>query len=243
MRFINSFSTDAGFNLAAEEYLLKQGTEDVFMLWQSAPSIIIGKHQRMEAEVNLTVAGEKQIPVFRRFSGGGAVYHDLGNINLTFIETTRLARFETYLEKTIIMLSAAGVAATGDERLGIYVGGRTVSGSAQCVHRNRAMYHCTLLYDTDLKLLNTLLAVAPSEENIRLHPSVRSVRSEVTNLKEYFYPAMPTDRFRNWIFSYFAETSVSEGFSKAEQTVIKELRRDKYNALDEEAYRRFTRPR
>ena len=88
MRFINSFSTDAGFNLAAEEYLLKQGTEDVFMLWQSAPSIIIGKHQRMEAEVNLTVAGEKQIPVFRRFSGGGAVYHDLGNINLTFIETT-----------------------------------------------------------------------------------------------------------------------------------------------------------
>ena len=107
MRFINSFSTDAGFNLAAEEYLLKQGTEDVFMLWQSAPSIIIGKHQRMEAEVNLTVAGEKQIPIFRRFSGGGAVYHDLGNINLTFIETTRLARFETYLEKTIIMLSAA----------------------------------------------------------------------------------------------------------------------------------------
>lgn len=84
------------------------------------------------------------------------------------------------------MLSAAGVAATGDERLGIYVGGRKVSGSAQCVHRNRAMYHCTLLYDTDLKLLNTLFAVAPSEENIRLHPSVRSVRSEVTNLKEYF---------------------------------------------------------
>ena len=232
MRFINSFSTDAGFNLAAEEYLLKQGTEDVFMLWQSAPSIIIGKHQRMEAEVNLTVAGEKQIPVFRRFSGGGAVYHDLGNINLTFIETTRLARFETYLEKTITMLSAAGVA-TGDERLGIYVGGRKVSGSAQCVHRNRAMYHCTLLYDTDLKLLNTLFAVAPSEENIRLHPSVRSVRSEVTNLKEYFYPAIPTDRFRNWIFRYFAETSVSEGFNKAEQTVIKELRRNKYNALDE----------
>lgn len=243
MRFINSLSTDAGFNLAAEEYLLKQGTEDVFMLWQSAPSIIIGKHQRMEAEVNLTAAGEKQIPVFRRFSGGGAVYHDLGNINLTFIETTRLARFETYLEKTITMLRAAGVAATGDERLGIYVSGRKVSGSAQCVHRNREMYHCTLLYDTDLKLLNTLLAVAPSEENIRLHPSVRSVHSEVTNLKEYFYPAIPTDRFRNWIFRYFAETSVSEGFNKAEQTGIEELRGNKYNALDEESYRRSTRPR
>jgi len=90
MRFINSSFTDAGFNLAAEEYLLKQGTEDVFMLWQSAPSVIIGKHQRVETEVNRTMAEQNKIPVFRRFSGGGAVYHDLGNINLTFIETTCL---------------------------------------------------------------------------------------------------------------------------------------------------------
>ena len=105
MRFINSSFTDAGFNLAAEEYLLKQGTEDVFMLWQSAPSVIIGKHQRVETEVNRTMAEQNKIPVFRRFSGGGAVYHDLGNINLTFIETTRLARFETYLERTVEMLT------------------------------------------------------------------------------------------------------------------------------------------
>lgn len=106
MRFINSSFTDAGFNLAAEEYLLKQGTEDVFMLWQSAPSVIIGKLQRVETEVNRTMAEQNKIPVFRRFSGGGAVYHDLGNINLTFIETTRLARFETYLERTVEMLTA-----------------------------------------------------------------------------------------------------------------------------------------
>ena len=115
MRFINSSFTDAGFNLAAEEYLLKQGTEDVFMLWQSAPSVIIGKHQRVETEVNRTMAEQNKIPVFRRFSGGGAVYHDLGNINLTFIETTRLARFETYLERTVEMLTAAGVAVRGDD--------------------------------------------------------------------------------------------------------------------------------
>lgn len=67
MRFINSSFTDAGFNLAAEEYLLKQGTEDVFMLWQSAPSVIIGKHQRVETEVNRTMAEQNKIPVFRRF--------------------------------------------------------------------------------------------------------------------------------------------------------------------------------
>ena len=202
MRFINSSSTDAGFNLAAEEYLLKQGTEDVFMLWQSAPSVIIGKHQRVETEVNRTMAEQNKIPVFRRFSGGGAVYHDLGNINLTFIETTRLARFETYLERTIEMLTAAGVAVRGDERLGIYADGRKVSGSAQCVHRNRAMYHCTLLYDTNLVLLNKLLEVEGLEEKVAVHPTVRSVRSEVTNLKEYMHPALSTDKFREWVFRY-----------------------------------------
>ena len=231
MRFINSSFTDAGFNLAAEEYLLKQGTEDVFMLWQSAPSVIIGKHQRLETEVNRTMAEQNKIPVFRRFSGGGAVYHDLGNINLTFIETTRLARFETYLERTVEMLTAAGVAVRGDERLGIYVDGRKVSGSAQCVHRNRAMYHCTLLYDTNLVLLNKLLEVEGLEEKVAVHPAVRSVRSEVTNLKEYMHPALSTDKFREWVFRYFAGPSVAEAFSKEELAIIEGLRENKYNTI------------
>ena len=83
-----------------------------------------------------------------------------------FIETICLVRFETYSERTVEMLTAAGVAVRGDERLGIYVDGRKVSGSAQCVHRNRAMYHCTLLYDTNLVLLNKLLEVEGLEERL-----------------------------------------------------------------------------
>lgn len=223
MRFINSPSTDAGFNLAAEEYLLKQSTEDVFMLWQSAPSVIIGKHQRVEAEVDVALATEKGIPVFRRFSGGGAVYHDLGNINLTFIETIQLPRFETYLERTIDMLSAAGIIAQGDKRLGIYVDGKKVSGSAQCVHRNRVMYHCTLLYDTELDLLDNLLDVKLPQEDIKLHPSIRSVRSEVTNLNKYMHPSLSTKEFREWAFRYFAGESHSEGFTEKELTLIDAL--------------------
>ena len=158
-------------------------------------------------------------------------YIDLGNINLTFIETTRLARFETYLERTVEMLTAAGVAVRGDERLGIYVDGRKVSGSAQCVHRNRAMYHCTLLYDTNLALLNKLLEVEGLEEKVAVHPAVRSVRSEVTNLKEYMHPALSTDKFREWVFRYFAGPSVAEAFSKEELAIIEGLRENKYNII------------
>ena len=231
MLCIHNTQTDPYFNLAAEEYLLKNFKENIFMLWQNEPSIVIGKHQDVWAEVNLKFVQDQQIKIARRFSGGGAVYHDLGNINLTFIETTRLARFETYLERTIEMLTAAGVAVRGDERLGIYADGRKVSGSAQCVHRNRAMYHCTLLYDTNLVLLNKLLEVEGLEEKVAVHPTVRSVRSEVTNLKEYMHPALSTDKFREWVFRYFAGPSVAEAFSKEELAIIEGLRENKYNII------------
>ena len=231
MLCIHNTQTDPYFNLAAEEYLLKNFKENIFMLWQNEPSIVIGKHQDVWAEVNLKFVQDQQIKIARRFSGGGAVYHDLGNINLTFIETTRLARFETYLERTIEMLTAAGVAVRGDERLGIYADGRKVSGSAQCVHRNRAMYHCTLLYDTNLVLLNKLLEVEGLEEKVAVHPTVRSVRSEVTNLKEYMHPALSTDKFREWVFRYFAGPSVAEAFSKEELAIIEGLRENKYNTI------------
>ena len=80
-------STDAYFNLAAEEYLLRSFGQDVFMLWQNEPSVVIGKHQNVWAEINPAFIQERDIKVVRRFSGGGAVYHDLGNLNFTFIES------------------------------------------------------------------------------------------------------------------------------------------------------------
>ena len=94
IRCIYSPFTEIYFHLAAEEYLLKQGNEDIFMLWQDTPSVVIGKHQRLRSEVDQEWAEREQVHIARRFSGGGAVYHDLGNVNLTFIETTpRLPEF------------------------------------------------------------------------------------------------------------------------------------------------------
>ena len=109
IRCIYSPFTDIYFHLAAEEYLLKQGNEDIFMLWQDTPSVVIGKHQRLRSEVDQEWAEREQVHIARRFSGGGAVYHDLGNVNLTFIETTpRLPEFVTYLQRTLDFLNSDG---------------------------------------------------------------------------------------------------------------------------------------
>ena len=230
VRCINSPYTDIYFHLAAEEYLLKHGKEDLFMLWQDHSSVVIGKHQRLKAEVDWEWAQQEGIHVARRFSGGGTVYHDLGNINLTFIESSSLLPdFEVYLYRTLDFLSSLGLPAEGDERLGIYLNGLKISGSAQCVHRNRVLYHCTLLYDTDLEILNRV--ISPGKETAdELHPSVYavpSVRSEVTNVC-HSLDSLPISRFRDLAFQFFSQGQAAGSFSEQELQAIHQLREEKY---------------
>ena len=230
IRCIYSPYTDIYFHLAAEEYLLKQGTEDVFMLWQSVPSVVIGKHQRLRSEVDKEWAKQHRIAIARRFSGGGAVYHDLGNVNFTFIETvSRLPEFVHYLQRTLDFLSFIGIEAKGDERLGIYLDGLKISGSAQCVHKNRVLYHCTLLYDTNLTALNKVLN---PERNIETGVAssvyaVPSVRSEVTNISRYL-PMETVDHFKAILFEYFSQKGCADTFSEKELEAIHRLRTEKY---------------
>lgn len=196
IRCIYSPFTEIYFHLAAEEYLLKQGNEDIFMLWQDTPSVVIGKHQRLRSEVDQEWAEREQVHIARRFSGGGAVYHDLGNVNLTFIETTpRLPEFVTYLQRTLDFLNSMGLMATGGERLGIYLNGLKISGSAQCLYKDRVLYHCTLLYDTDLTALHQALNPAPmvDDETLSSVYAVPSVRSEVTNIRRHLSAGTVTD--------------------------------------------------
>lgn len=228
MRCIDNPCQDIYFNLAAEEYLLKQCTDDVFMLWQDTAAAVIGKHQRWRAEVDGAFALARHIPLARRFSGGGAVYHDSGNLNLTFIESTRLAGFDKYLQRTLDFLLSFGIAAQGDARLGIYIDGLKVSGSAQCVHRGRVMYHCTLLFDTDLPVLRRVLAAPPSASP-PVGYGVPSVRSEVTNIKNYLPVPLSVGAFRQRAFRYFAQGRVSQPFDEAEAEAIRLLLEEKYS--------------
>jgi len=162
---IDNRCTDIYFNLAAEEYLLKQKRGNFFMLWQSEPSVVIGKHQSVAAEADERFLDEKGITLARRFSGGGAVYHDRGNINLSFIETVKQPDFVYYLQQVVDFLEKVGISAYADQRLGIYVDERKISGSAQCIHKDRVMYHCTLLFSTDLDTLNAALNGDPDAES------------------------------------------------------------------------------
>ena len=230
IRCIYSPFTDIYFHLAAEEYLLKQGNEDIFMLWQDTPSVVIGKHQRLRSEVDQEWAEREQVHIARRFSGGGAVYHDLGNINLTFIETApRLPEFVTYLQRTLDFLNSIGLMAKGGERLGIYLNGLKISGSAQCLYKDRVLYHCTLLYDTDLTALNQALNPEPmvDDETLSSVYAVPSVRSEVTNIRRHLSAGTVTD-FKEKAFQYFSKSQSVSAFTREEIEAVNQLREEKY---------------
>lgn len=182
MLCIENNNTDAFFNLAAEEYLLKNVSEDIFMLWQNEPSVIIGKHQDVRAEVDISYIKQENIKIVRRFSGGGAVYHDLGNLNFTFIENGNKIHENKYTHQLIGFLETIGVSAVADNRQALTVGGLKISGSAQCIYKNRMMHHATLLFDTGLERLNLSLQGSPLEEETA-NVYVKSVKSPVTNLR------------------------------------------------------------
>ena len=188
MLCIHNTQTDPYFNLAAEEYLLKNFKENIFMLWQNEPSIVIGKHQDVWAEVNLKFVQDQQIKIARRFSGGGAVYHDPGNLNLTFIETGQIMQTDKYTIQIMNFLKTLGVHVEMDERKGLTIGGFKISGSAQSIHKNRYMHHATLLFSTDLDRLVTSLKSTSrqtpekTEANDRHSLNLYGVRSRISAL-------------------------------------------------------------
>ena len=230
MRLLISESTDVYRNLAAEEYLLKYSSEDIFMLWQSDNAVVVGKNQNVAAEVDIDYATRNDIRIARRYSGGGAVYQDMGNLNLTFIESTDKIDFNLYIDRVITFLASIGIKAEADERLGITVNGLKVSGSAQCIHKNRVMYHCTLLYSTDLEVLDISLngdsnsSLLAGTTQVR---AVKSVRSQVTNLNNYVQKSVSIEEFKQLIRHYFSGVKES-AFTPEELLAIEHLRNEKY---------------
>lgn len=239
MRCIDNRCTDIYFNLAAEEYLLKRKRENFFMIWQSTPCVVLGKHQHVPAEVDEQYLNEHGIALARRFSGGGAVYHDEGNINLSFIETVSRPDFDYYLQQTVDFLEQIGVSAISDSRMGIYVDGLKVSGSAQCIHKDRVMYHCTLLFDTNLDALRASLAgseeaakaLAPGSQVVRAVPSVRS---EVTNIRDHLPDSIPVKRFVRQLFHHFLEEDGTNSTYRFTEEDIKEIEKLKKKYADDE---------
>jgi len=197
MYYIESPSFDAAFNLALEQYVFERldPDEEYCMLWRNRRAVIVGKHQNTFAEVDSAYADERLVQVVRRLSGGGAVYHDLGNVNFTFIAKDGgdgSFDFATFCRPVVRLLRELGGEPELSGRNDMTVDGRKFSGNAQYMRRGRVMHHGTLMYDSDLEEVQRLLRV--SEDKLT-SKAITSVRSRVTNLKPYLTGVNSTEEF------------------------------------------------
>lgn len=186
MMIINSPSNDAYFNIALEEFLLyKYPTQSIFLLYVNAPSIIIGKFQNTLAEINLDFVTEKNIKIVRRMSGGGAVYHDLGNLNFSFhtlLGENDFMDFSKFTEPVVSVLNRLNVPAKLEGRNDLLVDGKKFSGNAKLARNGKMIQHGTILFDSDMSVLGDALKINPLKYKYK---AVKSNRARVINLKEF----------------------------------------------------------
>ncbi|APQ99888.1 lipoyltransferase and lipoate-ligase family protein [Clostridium botulinum] len=198
MQFLINRSTNPFFNLALEEYLLRNVDikEDYFILWQNEPTIVIGKHQNTLKEINMNFVKDNNINVVRRNSGGGAVYHDLGNMNFTFItkyNEKHLLDFKTFTNPVVYSLGKLNVKAELSGRNDILIDGRKISGNSQHIYKDRFLHHGTLLFNSELE--NLVKALNVDNDKI-LSKGIESIKSRVTNIKEHVKEDISMEKFK-----------------------------------------------
>ena len=232
---INDHHTDPYFNLAAEEYILKSFTDNCFMLWRNQPSVIVGRHQNSLAEINTDYVKQNNIKVVRRLSGGGAVFHDLGNLNFTFIENVqneKVIDFQKYTQPIIAVLQLLNVDARFEGRNDLVIDGKKFSGNAEHLYRNRILHHGTLLFASELTDLSGALNVNPVKFTGK---AIKSVRSRVTNISRHLKEAIDLEKFRDMILRYMMDYYPNcrpYNYTDDDIAAISKLRDEKYATWD-----------
>ncbi len=201
MLCIHIKNTDPFFCLAAEEYLLKNFDDDIFMLWQSENAVVVGKHQNLLGEINYRFVREKNIKVARRISGGGAVFHDAGNVNFSFIKNVKSPAeisFKQFTAPVVEALAKLDITATTSGRNDLLIDGLKISGNAEHIYKNRVLHHGTLLYNSDLKNLGQAIKVVPGKYESK---AVQSNRSPVANISQFLKTKMSTVEFMEFLLN------------------------------------------
>lgn len=235
MKFIENNSIDPHYNLAFEEYIFKNLDEDFVLLWRNGPSIIVGKNQNTVEEINMDYVKENNINVVRRVTGGGAVYHDLGNLNFSFITKSHgnLIDFKTYNIPIIKALEKLGVNCELSGRNDIVIDGKKFSGIAQSLIKGRVLNHGTLLFDSKLDTLSKALNVKRDKIESK---GVKSVASRVTNIKPYIKDDIDVIQFKQVllknIFEYFNQPVEIYELSEEDRKNIQKMVDEQYGTWE-----------
>ena len=236
LSYLNLYTTDPAFNLAAEQFVFDCLPKDrmYFMLWQNDNAIIIGKYQNTLAEINTDYVEKHGIRVVRRLSGGGAVYHDMGNLNFTFIadagELEKL-NMRIFCEPIAATLKSLGVQAEINGRNDITIDGKKFSGNSQYLRHGRIMHHGTLMFDSDLSVVADALNVDPSKIEAK---GMKSVRSRVTNIRPCLQQDIELPEFREILLNNILSENPGEEyvFSPEEIAEIEKIRDERYATWD-----------
>lgn len=232
--YLETGSQNPFYNLAFEEFVLRHRTSgNYLLLWQNDNTIVVGQNQNAEAEINRSFVESHGIRVVRRTTGGGAVYHDLGNLNYSFItdagDSTRLT-MEHFTRPVVEALRGLGVQAEASGRNDILVEGRKVSGTAQRLIGSRILHHGTLLFDANLEIAAGALHVDPSKFQSK---SSKSVRSRIGNIRSF----LPRDMELPEFWAYLKDT-LREGefcpdaLNPQELAAVEDLKKSKYDTWE-----------
>lgn len=230
MLLINNTCTNAYFNLAMEEYFLKNCNEDIFLLWRNENAIIVGKNQNTLSEINYDYVKNNNIKVVRRQSGGGAVFHDLGNINFTFISCNdnSFSDFKRFTMPIIDALKELGIEAEFSGRNDLLINNQKFSGNAQYNYKNKVMHHGTLLFSSEINDLSNALKVKPLKFEGK---GVKSVKSRVTNISSHLKKEMSVLEFKDYLMNFINKRDENSRFYELSDEDMKNI-----NKLVEEKY-------
>lgn len=234
IHYLETGSVDPCYNLALEQYVLEQRREgDWLMLWQNRNTVVVGLNQNTAEEINASFVEAHGITVVRRMTGGGAVYHDLGNLNYSFIQDVGNAEELTigrFTEPVCRALASLGVQASVSGRNDILVDGKKISGVAQRIVGGRILHHGTLLFDSDAAMIAGALRADPAKFTSK---SAKSVRSRVGNLRDYLPEGIDLPRFWKLLLHELTRDGlIRESLSPDELQEVRRLADEKYRSWD-----------
>ncbi|MDP4222175.1 MAG: biotin/lipoate A/B protein ligase family protein [Bacteroidota bacterium] len=236
MHCISLDTTDPCFNLAVDEYLLRKSQEEYLILGINDRSVIVGKHQVAHRETDTKFVLENNIPVIRRISGGGTVFHDSGNLNFSFIlnsEPGKQIDFAKYTLPVINFLNSVGVNAKLENKSDIRVNGLKISGNSEHVFHNRVLHHGTLLFNTDLTLLKRSIRSEPGRYETRAVTSNPSQVENIINVLNYVTNyVIDINEFRSLMMDWFLKN-----YSGAEYGCLSDEDKSEAGGLADSKYR------